>query len=336
MAFSSAATIIYAYTFNLVDPNGIITGQLTQGSDPTSFPNSASYNGLEMLHNDVATTDSSLRWTHPGTAGVEYVQLAGPQTVGAGGNRLRLNLAMIPGSFTRIFMDAARPDGAVDAQAARITLTGANNATQRSISLTEGGSSIQLTDNPPTVQLQAANAANAHVILQAGGGAVVDVRQDGTLSIDATSIPLTTGGASRGSIYGVSFHQASIAAATTNITIAQVVLATINLPDAPVTGAMAVVSFSALVHLLIDGDDLVVYCDVDGTVQNPVTAIQTGLAVTTAAFNTQTSGTVQVSVGVGTHTVRLLAHTTTTNNSWSIVGNGGLGGNTILNVVYYR
>lgn len=86
MAFQNAATIVVAQVFQLIDPSGVIVANLTTGNDPTAFPLQALYAGLEMLHNDPNTSDSSLRWTTAGGVanGNEYVQLLGPVNSGGG------------------------------------------------------------------------------------------------------------------------------------------------------------------------------------------------------------------------------------------------------------
>lgn len=302
MAFTGAATVVVAQTFEIVDPTGVIVaifGQSTLGS-----------NSLLFKHNDVLTTDSFLFWSDPTTlgAGQEEIVLSGPETVGATGAPPQIALAKLTAGKRIRASSTNQLDLATETVAA---------VANQSLLLDGVANSMYLGE------------------LTSFNGVLSIVTGDIQLSTDSTVELFSAAGVTRGKVYGVTFHQASWAGAV-NVTVAPVVLATINLPNAPVAGATAVISFSVSCALLLDGTSISVYCDVDTVVQNPVTEFQPGIAVTTAACKAQLAGTVQVSVGTGTHTVRLLANVSATNNSWSARGFGSPGGNSIFNVVYCR
>lgn len=104
MAFTGAATTVIAQTFILQDPNGVIVAQLG-ASDASLALNGDS---LQMKHNDVLTSDSSLTWTQPASfgAGLEAVWLQGPEVAGGVGIGafLQLSVGLNAAAPKRIFM----------------------------------------------------------------------------------------------------------------------------------------------------------------------------------------------------------------------------------------
>lgn len=166
------AVLVSADQFDLLDANGFVVASLLSGSDASAFPFSPLYTGLDMFHLDPATTDSSLRWTHPSASGNEYVQLAGPATVGAGSFRPRLLLFRnTPGPQARFLLGTGRPDGSGLSQAYIQGIYDATTAAARYLQLGMGSSGITIADDTGTVLGPAGSvsvgAAIGYLLLQA-------------------------------------------------------------------------------------------------------------------------------------------------------------------------
>lgn len=105
MAFSSAATVVVANQFNLIDPNGIIIATLGTSA--------AGANNLNFLHNDPLTSDSFLHWSKVGelAAGVEELRLSGPKTTGVPGGGPQMAFVGGPAGNQLIELDTGDTGG---------------------------------------------------------------------------------------------------------------------------------------------------------------------------------------------------------------------------------
>ena len=138
-------------------------------------------------------------------------------------------------------------------------------------------------------------------------------------------------GASRGLLYGVSFHQTTLAA-DTNFTLAGTTALTVNLPNAPVAGGFMVISFGGRINivgatqptldLLIDGSGAFVPSWDSGNL--PVGEV--AACVAGFAYNAT----------VGTHTVQIRLRCTVANNLAVARGSASSVEPLYLTVTYYR
>ena len=325
MAFSSAATIIYAYTFNLVDPNGIIIAALGTNTQE------ANNQSLLLLHNDSLTTDSYLYWSSPARfgAGHEEVVLQGPKLVGSPGVGPGLVLSKTTGN-----VELAQIQGAQ--QANIITATDAGNVAGPSLLLDALAGTVALSGKGGIVNVQTTNATIA--IATTNGvipTAEIDLLSNGDIQSFHNTFPVADiNGVSRGTIYGVSFHQANLAANTVVGGAAWVTILTINLPNAPVLGAEIDVSYHASADVLIlNGADFQFRALIDGVTAFMFSTILGGVPAGTPVGTRETTSVREVAGGlaVGTHTIQLQAIDNGAANNFRIFG-GYCG----LTVAYYR
>jgi hypothetical protein len=270
------AVVVQAYQFDLLDPQGIIAASLATGTGTFQGGLNLPFDGLELKHRDAATSDSSLRWTHPGTAGIEMVQLMGAGNAGSAENRPRSVYGRTnnPAVATFASITAGRPDGAFP-----------------------GGPGPGF---GPSLSLQRSAAGVDTAIL------ATDTAVKATLSDQFTD---------RGTIYGLSIHRADNAAGLTNLTVAAQTLATINLPDCPLTSPVWLLGQTLFVSQAAGGPaDL--WIEVDGARATPFGQFF-------AAVGDQATVVTQVlsAITAGLHTVTLRASVQAVNNSYAFIGN---------------
>ena len=233
MAFSSAATIIYAYTFNLVDPNGIIIAALGTNTQE------ANNQSLLLLHNDSLTTDSYLYWSSPARfgAGHEEVVLQGPKLVGSPGVGPGLVLSKTTGN-----VELAQIQGAQ--QANIITATDAGNVAGPSLLLDALAGTVALSGKGGIVNVQTTNATIA--IATTNGvipTAEIDLLSNGDIQSFHNTFPVADiNGVSRGTIYGEAPFSALLAGLVA-VGAAPVAILTIITNTFPVAGGWLDISF---------------------------------------------------------------------------------------------
>lgn len=144
-----------------------------------------------------------------------------------------------------------------------------------------------------------------------------------------TTIPnvADTAGNDRGKFYGVSFHEASIPGANVPSTVAAGILLTIVLPNCPIAGAVADISFSALwLCQVAPANALNLQIRVNGVLVSPLYYTQNNA-------NTQSGGGTErrtFAMPIGVNTIDLVEYGAAA--TYAILG----AGNTGLTVVLYR
>lgn len=301
MAFTGAARIVVAQTFILVDPNGVIVATLTN-QPPGQYVNIGG-DALLIQHNDPAVTDSFLFWTQLGNTngvGNEEIVLSGPEAIGDAGVPPALVLSRF--NATKIAQIQGATNFNVITQKVTTGVAGpalSLNATSGNISLDApagisldalagGVGAVLHLDTTKTVALgDLSNFSPAFTM----DGPTGDIQFDTNSNIDFFDGP----GNYRGRIYGVSFHSTQ-AAATVNTNGADQILATVNLPNAPL-GGVIVASVMATASVIVGGQyKVIIY--IDGGAAGPQAWASSAVAGTLITG----SVTFHFPVGAGTHT----------------------------------
>lgn len=229
------------------------------------------------------------------------------------------------------------------------------NTTDSSLAWTQNGSSgfetVRLqgpvvaghsVNNRPEIDLYRQPSGITAVLIQSGQddnlnvGAFVQLAYNpavtsGSLLIGADQVQLTAtqSGLNRGLVYGQAMFSAQSAVASVLLTTVSQIILTINLPNVPLAGVASVdVSATCMIACLIAGDAADAWIALDGVRVSTFMQYSSPAVGGQVTMHTRTI----VALGVGTHTLTLVASVQTVNNGYRLF----IGGYSELDAVLYR